>query len=162
MSPSNLALCADNRFTESDVLDTEKLVLKTLEYKLAFPTILDFCWEFARQLPSLEGTEWRMIRYASELALQTPAYVVYRPSLIAASIVVLSRRVVDHATQPLWPEALADATGYRLSHLQDCVNVLCRQMAHIRATMPHLIMISRIQHEMARLTIPRSIDLLGD
>jgi hypothetical protein len=52
---SDISFCADNLFNVEQIGVMEDLILRDLDWKLAFPTALDFCKAYARLL-SLDET----------------------------------------------------------------------------------------------------------
>lgn len=140
----DIALCADNSFSEKDLMRVEEYILEQLKWKLAFPTTLDFIDVFCNALGLEEdNTSLQMMRYISELTLQSPIYLAYKPSVIAASCVVLARFSVQQEDGDLWPEILANETNYSLTDLSDCTMDISRMLDHTRSRFPDLIIISR-------------------
>jgi hypothetical protein len=141
---SDISYCADNSFNGAQVTATEEFVLEHLEWKLAFPTPLDFVNAYARTLGlDMDGSAFSMmIRYVVELALQSPIYLAYKSSIIAASAIVLARLCLPNDNL-LWPQELQRETNYSLQDLRDCTMELSRMLDDVRSTMPELIMITR-------------------
>lgn len=158
----DICFCADNSFSVDNVEATEELVLEQLEWKLAYPTSMDFLFAYARVLNMDEnGREFVMWSYINELSLQSGAYFIYPPSVIGASSMVLGRYCLQ-AFSPgitLWPEALIDASGLTLNALAACTVQLSKDLADMRMAMPDLTMIRRrhsksSRHCVAEVDIP--------
>lgn len=142
ISGLDISLCADNLFSEMDLLRVEEFVLKKLEWKLAFPTSFDFVGAFCNDLGLKKDSETlQMIQYISDLTLQSSIYLAFEPSIIASCCMVLGRFTVQE--NDLWPEKLSKQTGYSLDDLSECIMEMSRMLEHIRWWFPDLIMISR-------------------
>jgi hypothetical protein len=158
ISSSDIAFCADNSFNVDEITGAEDFILQQLEWKLAFPTPLDFVKAYAQASGLADDSQvFLMMRYVVELALQSPIYLAHKPSMLAASVVVLARFCIQDSE--LWPEALERETNYSLDDLRDCTMELSGLLDNIRSTMPELIMISRryrkpSRHCVADISIP--------
>jgi hypothetical protein len=119
-------MCSDNSFSANDLVRTEEYVLKQLEWKLAFPTSLGFLEAYGYALGlDKESKSFQMMRYISELALQSPIYLSYEPSMIAACSVVLARFCAQD--NELWSDALQHQTDYSFEDLSECTIELSRR-----------------------------------
>ena len=134
-------------------MSVENAILCQLDWKLAFPVVLDFVLAYAKVLGVHENNQlaW-MMRYFSELALQTPVYLAYLPSMIGASVVVLSSFCLGLEADP-WPMSLEEASGYSWNDLEACTVALCRHLEDVRSTMPDLIMIARRYRKQDRANV---------
>ena len=137
----DLKFAADNTFDTNDVEVCRRFVLENLNFGLAIPSIVHFSGAYLDEIVvDLRSTD-SMIFFLSELALQTPMYINFRSSLIAACVIVLGKHTLGQ--QPLWPNILALKTGYQWQDLEDCLIQLSRALEHIRLSMPQLKMITR-------------------
>lgn len=149
INESDICFCADNTFEVSDVRKTEDTILLLLEWKLAFPTLLDFVKEYDELASSKSsGRETSMKQFLSELALQCPVSLIYRPSTLAACIVSLSAYLTG--IQPIWPRELEEITGYKWFDLEDCMLELCDDLKWMETSMPELTMVHRRYHKHKR------------
>ena len=82
------------------------------------------------------------MRYIAELALQSPIYLSYKPSMIACSVVILASFCLRLEADP-WPLVLEEASGYLWQDLELCTIALVRHLEDVHSTMPDLIMIAR-------------------
>lgn len=141
----------------ADVQAMADMLLQTLNFRLAFPTILDFVRSYTRHvLPNLDekntsDRSYWMIRQIAELALQTPIHLSYKPSRIAACVLVLGRySVPESVVGMLWPESLQQATGYSLLDLKSCLQELAGRLEEIRVQVPNLGMVTRRYRSLSR------------
>ncbi|CAM9217370.1 unnamed protein product, partial [Discosporangium mesarthrocarpum] len=132
----DLANCAGDVYQPRQVLDMEENVLNTLEFQLAVPTTVDFLHVMLEMAPELGGMEselgWLSL-YMAEISLQEYGFVLCKPSVTAASCLVLALATVG---LPHWPEALRQAAGHPLSALEHCVRRL--HGLHRAMSMSHL------------------------
>lgn len=115
--------------------------------------MLDFVLAYVKVLGIYENNQlvW-MMRYVSELSLLSPVYLSYLPSMIGASVVVLSSYCLGLEADP-WPLSLEEATGYSWNDLEACTVALCRHLEDVRSTMPDLIMIARRYRKQERANV---------
>jgi hypothetical protein len=158
ISARDLKFSADNTFDTNDVEVCRRFVLENLKFGLAIPSIANFSGAYLAEIVvDLRSTD-SMIFFLSELALQTPMYINFRSSLIAACVIVLGMHTLGQ--QPLWPNVLAAKTGYQWQDLEDCLIQLSRALENIRISMPQLKMITRryrCEHywQVGAMAIPR-------
>lgn len=142
LTKGDLVFSADNTIFPNDISIAEEVILHELNWKLSYPTILDFVEMFCDELEyEQESKPRRMARYISELALQSQVYLSFNPSLVASCVVALALIAVGSADA--WPEALEQATGHLWNDLEQCMMALSFDIHHVRATMPELKIISR-------------------
>jgi Cyclin, N-terminal domain/Cyclin, C-terminal domain/Protein kinase domain len=156
VSARDLTFSADNTFTTDDVEVCCRFVLENLKFGLAVPTIASFTHAYLAKDIADDGSTESMILFISELALQTPLYLTYSPSLIAGCVVALAKHTLGQ--QPLWPLRLSVQTGYKWHDFGDCLIELSRAIEHVRIFMPQLKMIVRkYRWQVTSLTIPRIV-----
>lgn len=145
--------CSDNTFALEYLQKMEELVLETLKWKLALPTILDFVFSYVQLLKvERESRELIMMQYISELALQSQLHRAYRPSLIAAAVVALSRYSLGES-KPLWTDTMEATTEYSEAEVFSCTVGLCNAIDEIRQRIPdhHVIQRRYLQPEAKRI-----------
>jgi hypothetical protein len=140
ISKTDLAFCADNTFDRNDVLIAEEAILRGLDWKLSYPTILDFV-ELHFNVLDLDESRRLMSRYIAELALQCQINLKYPPSLVASCVVALAMFCVG--TTELWPIVLEQTIGYSWLDLEQCMLRLSSDIHHMRSSMPELKIITR-------------------
>ncbi|KAL7116975.1 hypothetical protein ACP275_03G041200 [Erythranthe tilingii] len=117
----------DNTYTKDDVLNMEADVLKSLNFEIGNPTVKTFLRRFTRTIQEdYESPDLQfefLGYYLAELSLLNYNCVKFLPSLVAASVVFLSRFTLNPRLNP-WNEALQRCTGYKASELKECVGIL--------------------------------------
>ncbi|TFY79540.1 hypothetical protein EWM64_g4472 [Hericium alpestre] len=119
-SASNFLYCADSSYTEAEILQAEKYILKTLEWNMNYPNPIHFLRRVskadeynvqvrtvAKYLMEIECVEWRLIGAP--------------PSLIAASSVWLARLILGRDE---WHANLAHYSSYAESALIPTANLM--------------------------------------
>lgn len=145
------------------VIAAEEVILRTLDWKLACPGILDFVNQYIAVLElEKDGKEAMMVRYLSDLALQSNLYITYRPSLIAVCVMSLAFHCLGK--NDIWPESLEKTSGYLWKDVKKCTLEFSACIDHMQSTMPSLQMIARryrksARHRVSYIRIPRLISL---
>jgi len=80
---------------------------------------VDFAWRYGTEGSSTDKQRNQFAWYFAELSLLDTNLVCYPPSHIAAAALILSNRVMGART--VWPDALAEMTGYAEDSLAACV-----------------------------------------
>lgn len=108
----------------ADIQQEALTILQSCNYRLAFPTVLDFVLRFAKLLGIHDESVviWRL-RYFSEIALFSPPHLSRDASEVAVCVVVLALSELED--QDLWPDELGHATGLEFSELEHCMVALC-------------------------------------
>ncbi|XP_042494211.1 cyclin-A3-1-like [Macadamia integrifolia] len=120
----DLCYKTDNSYTKEEVVKTEKDILKFLNFEMGNPTIKTFLRRVTRaaqvdtKSPNLQ-LEF-LGCYLGELSLLDYSCVRFLPSMVAASIVFLSRYTIQPKMHP-WSSTLQHYSGYRPYDLRDCV-----------------------------------------
>ncbi|XP_010271484.1 PREDICTED: putative cyclin-A3-1 isoform X2 [Nelumbo nucifera] len=113
----------DNTYTKEEVVKMESDVLNLLKFEMGNPTIKTFL-RFTRaaqedkKFPNLQ-LEF-LGCYLAELSLLDCSCLRFLPSLVAASVVFLSRFTIQPKMHP-WNSTLQHYSGYKPSDLKDCV-----------------------------------------
>ncbi|XP_012944565.1 G2/mitotic-specific cyclin-A [Aplysia californica] len=114
----------DDTYTKAQVLKMESVILKLLDFKVAFPTINWFCEHFL-ELLDMDERGKHLAFFLTELSLiEMEGFVQFPPSMIAASAIVLARCTLG-LSEP-WPTKLACASRYSVMDLHSCVFSLYR------------------------------------
>ncbi|KAI7981527.1 hypothetical protein LOK49_Contig32G00002 [Camellia lanceoleosa] len=117
----------DNAYTKKEVVKMEADILKHLKFEVGGPTIMTFLGKFIAvaqkdyQIPNLK-LEF-LGYYLAELSLLKNDCVILLPSLVAASVVVLSRFTIQPKLHP-WSSALQDFSSYKPADLKECVLII--------------------------------------
>ncbi|KAK6976252.1 G2/mitotic-specific cyclin-A [Biomphalaria glabrata] len=134
----------DDTYTRSQVLKMESVILKLLNFKVAVPTINWFCERFLDLLEMTEKAK-SLTHFLTELSLiEVEEFLDFRPSVIAASAIVLARSTLD--IKDPWPANVEKFSGYSLSSLNDCVQCLFRLYSR-KSTMPQQAVIEKYKQE---------------
>ncbi|EYU22092.1 hypothetical protein MIMGU_mgv1a022268mg [Erythranthe guttata] len=111
-----------NMFTCDDIVRTERVVLRQLNYELAGPTAWSFLERYltVAELGETRGSLGDMASYVVELSLVSYEMLRYLPSMVAASTVFLTRWILFPGDAP-WDAKMEDYTRYQPSDLKECV-----------------------------------------
>ncbi|XP_047323314.1 putative cyclin-A3-1 [Impatiens glandulifera] len=114
----------DYTYRKEDVVKMEADILKSLKFEVSSPTILTFLRRFARiseedyKNPMLE---FELLGcYLAELSLLDYGCLKFLPSMIASSVVFLSR-FIFHPDKHPWNANLQKYSGYKAADLKECV-----------------------------------------
>jgi len=109
----------DNTYTRDNIIQTEKLVLTELQFELTVSTIQNFLTRF---LLISEVNDLRVVHHADYLAEMIlsvySVYRKYRPSHLAAAIVVVSKAAFN---LQVWSPVFEAYTSYNSADLRQCV-----------------------------------------
>ncbi|BFZ14727.1 hypothetical protein BsWGS_17766 [Bradybaena similaris] len=115
----------DDSYNKQQIIKMETVILKMLGFKAAVPTINWFCERFIELLDLTDEAKC-LSYFLIELSLiEVEEFLVYRPSIIAASAIVIARSVLN--VQDSWPRHMEQISSYSLSELKPCVELLFSQ-----------------------------------
>jgi hypothetical protein len=146
LTEKDLCFSASLSFSAEQVVAGEELVLQRLEWKLAFPTSMDFLVGFSRILGVDEKSRvFFTYMYICELAAQSPFSLFgQRNSILAASSIILANFCLpDDLVSTLWPKELVEVSGWTLEELAGDVVDLSIHMDLVRLGSPQLDIIQR-------------------
>ncbi|XP_058081114.1 putative cyclin-A3-1 isoform X1 [Magnolia sinica] len=117
----------DNTYTKEEVVKMETDVLKFLNFEMGNPTIKTFTRRFlmAAQENSKQGDlklEF-LGNYLAELSLLDYGCVRFLPSMIAASVIFITRFTIQPKMHP-WNSTLQRCSGYRPSDIKECIQAI--------------------------------------
>ncbi|KAM8893390.1 G2/mitotic-specific cyclin-B2-like [Spinachia spinachia] len=110
----DFAYITDNAFTKAQVLEMERLVLRTLNFELGRPLPL----HFLRRASKVAGSDVErhtLAKYLMELTLLDYDMVHYRPSEIAAASLCLSQLLLEELA---WSPTQQHYSTYDAAHLK--------------------------------------------
>ncbi|XP_047313780.1 cyclin-A3-2-like [Impatiens glandulifera] len=114
----------DNTYKKEELVKMEADILKSLKFEVSSPTINTFLRRFSRiseQDRKYPDLEFQLLGcYLAELSLLDYACVKFLPSVIASSVVFLSR-FMFHPDKHPWNANLEKFSGYKPADLQECV-----------------------------------------
>ncbi|KAI3758842.1 hypothetical protein L6452_06414 [Arctium lappa] len=117
----------DNTYRKQEVVKMEAEILKALKFEMGNPTVKTFLRKFMRiaqedhEMPNLQ-LEF-LGYYLAELSLLDYGCLKFLPSMVAASVIFLSRFTLNPSSHP-WHSALEQLSGYKPSDLKECVQML--------------------------------------
>jgi Cyclin, N-terminal domain/Cyclin, C-terminal domain/F-box-like len=108
-------LC-DGLYSREQVVDMERVVLQTLEFRFTVRTSIHFVHTFLLRLAPSDAAVASMARYAACLCMLDHTAVGHPPSLVAVVCVAVAHLVVvsgrTHRPDDSWLERIARVTGY--------------------------------------------------
>ncbi|ESW33253.1 hypothetical protein PHAVU_001G055400 [Phaseolus vulgaris] len=117
----------DNTYTKAEVLRMESEVLNLLHFQLSVPTAKTFLRRFilaAQYSCKVSYVEVEFLaNYLAELTLVEYSFSQFRPSLVAASAVLIARWTLNQSEHP-WNSTMEHYTNYRVSELKTTVLAL--------------------------------------
>ncbi|KAI3726641.1 hypothetical protein L1987_66440 [Smallanthus sonchifolius] len=117
----------DNTYTKQEVVKMEADVLKALKFEMGNPTVKSFLRRIT--IVAQEDCETPSMQleflgyYLAELSLLEYGCLKFLPSMLAASVIFLSRFTLKPKSHP-WNSALEQLSGYKASDLKECVQIL--------------------------------------
>ncbi|KZV54549.1 hypothetical protein F511_01347 [Dorcoceras hygrometricum] len=117
----------DNTYTKEEVVKMEADVLKSLKFEMGNPTVKTFLRRFTRiaqedYKDSILQVEF-LGYYLAELSLLDYECIKFLPSLIAASVIFLTRYTLQPNQHP-WNLDLQRHSRYKAMDLKECVHIL--------------------------------------
>ncbi|KAI8986694.1 cyclin-like protein [Trametes punicea] len=119
-SASNFLYCADSSYTESEILQAERYVLKTIDWNLSYPNPI----HFLRRISKADdyNVQVRTIgKYLLEIQCLEWRLIAAPPSLLAAASIWLARLILGF---PDWTPNLAHYSSYRESDIIPTANLM--------------------------------------
>ncbi|KAH6788573.1 Cyclin A3 [Perilla frutescens var. frutescens] len=117
----------DNTYSKEEVVKMEADVLKTLRFEMGNPTVKTFLRKFTRICQEDDETSSLQLEflayYLAELSLLDYGCVKFLPSMVAASVMFLSRFTLQPEQNP-WNVDLECDSGYKAADLKECVSIL--------------------------------------
>ncbi|GAV74666.1 Cyclin_N domain-containing protein/Cyclin_C domain-containing protein [Cephalotus follicularis] len=116
----------DNTYTKEEVVKMEADILKALKFELGNPTVKTFLrfTRVAQEDYKASNLQLEFMGYyLAELSLLDYGCVKFLPSLVAASVMFLSRFIIRPKIHP-WTAALHQYSQYKASDLMECVLML--------------------------------------
>ncbi|XWS24154.1 hypothetical protein CRYUN_Cryun28dG0076200 [Craigia yunnanensis] len=117
----------DNTYTKDEVVKMEADILKYLKFELGNPTVKTFLRRFSRvaqedyKASSLQTAF--LGYYLAELSLLDYGCVKFLPSMVAASVIFLTRFIIQPKRHP-WSSAMQQYSGYKASDLKECALII--------------------------------------
>ncbi|KAI5655228.1 hypothetical protein M9H77_32415 [Catharanthus roseus] len=117
----------DNTYKKEEVVKMEADVLKFLKFEMGNPTIKTFLRRLTRVVQDGDknpNLQFEFLGYyLAELSLLDYGCVKFLPSLIASSVIFLSRFTLQPKVHP-WNSLLQHNSGYKPADLKECVLII--------------------------------------
>ncbi|CAN6482447.1 unnamed protein product [Victoria cruziana] len=117
----------DHTYTKEEVVEMESKILMLLNFEMSTPTVKTFLSRFIKAAEKKNESSHLSLEYLcnflAELILLEYGCLRFLPTQIAASIVFVARFTLSPKTHP-WSKHLQDQTGYKVSELRDCIQVV--------------------------------------
>ncbi|KAK2654421.1 hypothetical protein Ddye_014277 [Dipteronia dyeriana] len=110
-------------YTRDHMLRMEKLMLKTLKFRLNVPTPYVFMLRFLKAAQSDTKLE-HLAFYLIELSLVEYEALKFKPSLLCASAIYVARCTLQMT--PVWTPLLCKHARYDVSQIRDCAEMILR------------------------------------
>ncbi|XVF36365.1 hypothetical protein REPUB_Repub19eG0052500 [Reevesia pubescens] len=130
ISPPNVedfCYITDNTYTKDEVVKMEADILKSLKFELGNPTVKTFLRRFTRVAQEDYKASSLQLEflgyYLAELSLLDYGCVKFLPSVVAASVIFLTRFIIRPKRHP-WSFAMQQYSGYKASDLKECILVI--------------------------------------
>eukprot|EP01112_Ceratiomyxa_fruticulosa_P017809 TRINITY_DN5619_c0_g2_i2.p1 TRINITY_DN5619_c0_g2~~TRINITY_DN5619_c0_g2_i2.p1 ORF type:complete len:444 (+),score=85.70 TRINITY_DN5619_c0_g2_i2:342-1673(+) len=113
-------ICEES-FTMEELFTMERDMLSTLKFNVTVPTPVHFLRRFSKAARS-DARMHNLSKYLSELAQPEYTMLKFKPSMIAAAAVYLTRKMT--ASVPIWTATLVKYTEYEEKDIMQCVKEL--------------------------------------
>ena len=121
ISIKDLKVCADNAFSEEDILRVERVILKALEFDFSYPSPIVFLRRYSKAATA-DTLAHTLAKYISELSVTSYEMLEFLPSEIAAASVYMARKMLK--LSPSWTLTLEHYTPYCEPELLPCARAL--------------------------------------
>jgi len=123
----------DKAYKQSEILQMEMRILKTLDFDLGRPLPINFLRRCSKA-GLVDGDIHGLAKYVMELTLVDYKFAHVEPSRVSAASLALSMHLLDPAHPPLrqvWTPTLAHYTAYGLSDIEETVRGLAETLLTI-------------------------------
>jgi len=123
----------DKAYKQSEILQMEIRILKTLDFDLGRPLPINFLRRCSKA-GLVDGDIHGLAKYVMELTLVDYKFAHVEPSRVSAASLALSMHLLDPAHPPLrqvWTPTLAHYTAYGLSDIEETVRGLAETLLTI-------------------------------
>ena len=123
----------DKAYKQSEILQMEMRILKTLDFDLGRPLPINFLRRCSKA-GLVDGDIHGLAKYVMELTLVDYKFAHVEPSRVSAASLALSMHLLDPAHPPLrqvWTSTLAHYTAYGLTDIEETVRGLAETLLTI-------------------------------
>ena len=117
-----LIACCAYQYTATQILNKEADIIAHLDFKLIITSTYKFFEPFSVAV-GLQTKNQHLAHYILELSLLQPKFLNYSPSLMAASVIYLIKKI--RKSESPWNEQMAELLGYEERDLKICAKDLC-------------------------------------
>jgi G2/mitotic-specific cyclin-B, other len=115
----------DRSCSKNEIKKMETKILQVLQFNLVVGSSFRFLERFAKLIEGNE-TGFNLARYLIEICLVDYKILKYSPSMIAASAIYLSQKMMKKKV--IWNEVLTKQTGYTEAMLASCGKDICEAL----------------------------------
>ena len=108
----------DHAYTKADIIEMENDIANTLSFHLAVPTAHTFLCRCLKAAHA-DRTMVQLCSYLAERSLQEYSMVGFKPSVLAASTVLIARKSLN--TQSPWSPTMLMYSSYDEKDLAECL-----------------------------------------
>eukprot|EP01090_Pellita_catalonica_P000124 TRINITY_DN10090_c0_g1_i1.p1 TRINITY_DN10090_c0_g1~~TRINITY_DN10090_c0_g1_i1.p1 ORF type:complete len:375 (+),score=52.12 TRINITY_DN10090_c0_g1_i1:204-1328(+) len=112
---------SNNAYSRSEILKIEATILSQLEWNISYPNPLHFLRRFSKAARS-DLYDHTLSKYISEVSMCSYKLLQFKPSIIAAASVYLSRKMMKY--DPCWDTTLVHYTKVTEEDLITCARTL--------------------------------------
>ena len=113
---------ANFQIGKGEILKMERQILKILNFDLSCPSIYNFLGRYSKLLKADE-TQFFLAQYLSESQLLDTRMFKYPPSLIAASCLYLSSKILK---KEFWNSLIEEQSKYSENEAKSCANLISK------------------------------------
>jgi hypothetical protein len=117
-----LVACCAYQYTAAEILAKEADIIRELGFCLIVNSSFRFFDPFSRAI-GLEPKNHHLAHYILELSLLQGRFLSYSPSLLAASVVYLIKKI--RKSESAWGPSMGSLVGYEERELKSCAKDLC-------------------------------------
>jgi len=139
----DLVFAGDRSFSSVELIALERLIIGKIGGRFGQPLAYDFVSLYLDSTPELCDNYMlrQLCRYISELALQSGMHQNDKPSLVGASIILLS--LICAGRSYIWPKRMEGICGYSIEMLEGSTVALSENIHHVGETLPHLKVVTQ-------------------
>ncbi|QRV94799.1 Cyclin, N-terminal domain [Ceratobasidium sp. AG-Ba] len=132
MAPSvtHFLQVSDSEYTEKEILQAEKYVLRTLNWELSYPNPMSWLRR-ASKADSYDVQTRTLAKFLIEISVVEHRLLKYTPSMLAAAALWLSRLMME---KDEWDANLQHYSGYTERRLIPCANVMLNYIIQPKPT----------------------------
>src|SRR5690606_26164596 len=107
----------DGLYKPTQIIEAERFILQALDFSLHYPNPFDFLRRCSRG-DAYDIPTRTIGKYLLEISMLDEYFLLFPPSLIAASSMYLGRAIMGH--REIWTKHMKYYSGYDDQELKDC------------------------------------------